>query len=69
MYFTPKELADRFKISVRQVTHLARVGTLPAMKIGKLWRFRITEIEAWERNQGIDVDQVDDLVKQIVNEI
>ena len=54
-YLTPKDLADRYRISERQVTHLARIGYLPGIKIGKLWRFREEDIEAWEgRHRGID---------------
>lgn len=69
MYLTPKELADRFKISQRQATHLARIGTLPAIKIGRLWRFPVKEIEIWERNQGIDPNELENLVKEIVGQI
>jgi excisionase family DNA binding protein len=54
-YFTPKDLAERYRISERQVTHLARIGYLPGIKIGKLWRFREEDIEAWEgRHRGTD---------------
>lgn len=36
------------------VTEFAREGKLPAFKVGREWRFRITDIEAWveERRQA-----------------
>ncbi len=68
-YLTPKELAERFRISERQVTHLARSRILPAIKIGKLWRFRISDIEEWERDQGIDKDEVNVLVREITENV
>ncbi len=68
-YLTPKELAARFRISERQVTHLARSGILPGIKVGKLWRFRISDIEDWERYQGIDKDEVNLLAREITENV
>jgi excisionase family DNA binding protein len=68
IYLTPRELSERFKISERQVTKLARSGILPGIKIGKLWRFKISEIEEWERHQGYDRDEINFLVNEIVEE-
>ena len=47
-YLTPKDLAQRYQISERQVTHLARIGYLPGFKIGKLWRFKEEDLQEWE---------------------
>ncbi len=51
IYFTPKDLAERYRISERQVTQMARMGYLPGIKIGKLWRFREEDVLSWEENQ------------------
>jgi len=66
-YLTPKDLAQRYRISERQVTHLARIGNLPGFKIGKLWRFRSEDIETWEESQ-IGTDEIGKLADQIVGE-
>jgi excisionase family DNA binding protein len=68
MYFTPKELSQRFKVSERQITHLARIGILPGIKIGKLWRFPVKGIEEWERTQGFAQGEIDALVNEIIKE-
>ena len=64
-YLTPKDLAQRYRISERQVTHLARIGNLPGFKIGKLWRFRSEDIETWEESQ-IGTDEIGKLADQII---
>lgn len=66
-YLTPKDIAERYRISERQVTHLARIGYLPGIKIGKLWRFKEDDIEAWEgRQKGID--EITKLADEIIRE-
>jgi excisionase family DNA binding protein len=48
-FLTPKTLAVRWVISERQVRDMAACGEVPALKVGKLWRFRPTDIERWEK--------------------
>ena len=46
--YTPKELADALKVSVRTLRRLDAAGRLPLpTKIGRSLRWRCTEIEAW----------------------
>jgi excisionase family DNA binding protein len=66
-YLSPKDLAHRYQISERQVTHLARIGYLPGIKIGKLWRFKEEDLQEWEKRQK--VEWVRDEIGQRVNEI
>lgn len=66
-YLTPKDLAKRYQISVRQVTYLARVGYLPGIRIGKLWRFKSDDIEAWEERQRA-TDEIANLADEIIRE-
>jgi excisionase family DNA binding protein len=67
-YLTPKDLGQRYQISERQVTHLARIGYLPGFKIGKLWRFRQDDIEEWERSQT-GIDEINKQADEIVGAI
>jgi excisionase family DNA binding protein len=69
MFFTPKDLAERFKISERQVTKLARSRILPGIKIGHLWRFKISSIEEWERRRDCDQDEINTMVDEILKGI
>jgi excisionase family DNA binding protein len=68
IYFIPRELSERFKISERSITKLARSGILPGIKIGKLWHFKLSAIEEWEKSQGMDNDEINSLVKEILEE-
>ncbi len=66
MYLTPREVAQRFKVTERTITKLAHMGILPAIKIGRLWRFPVKGVEEWERRQGYDREEIDTLVNEIV---
>ncbi|REE76805.1 excisionase family DNA binding protein [Rhodococcus wratislaviensis] len=49
-FWTTKDLANRWVISERQVRDMAAAREIPALRVGKLWRFPVTRIEAWERS-------------------
>lgn len=44
---TPDEVAVLLGIERVTVIRLARAGKIPSIKIGKVWRFRPTTIDAW----------------------
>ncbi|QYB05414.1 helix-turn-helix domain-containing protein [Rhodococcus sp. USK10] len=46
---TAKNLADRWVVSEQQVRAMAAAQEIPAMKVGKMWRFPVERIAAWER--------------------
>lgn len=46
-FLTPEDISELFKIPIRTVHHLARTGKIPAMKVGRLWRFRHKDISDW----------------------
>ncbi|WP_374212571.1 helix-turn-helix domain-containing protein [Rhodococcus tibetensis] len=48
-FWTTKDLANRWVISERQVRDMAAAGEIPAMRVGKLWRFSVVRITAWEK--------------------
>ena len=68
VYLTPRDLSQKFKVSERQITHLARIGYLPGLKFGKLWRFRPEDIEIWERRQQ-GFDEIAKIADEIVAEM
>jgi len=52
---TPREVAQYFKIDEETVRLMARDGKLPAIKIGRLWRFRKSSIQQYlENRQNIE---------------
>ena len=48
-YFTPRELAARFKLSVRTVQYLIDRGALNAIRIGHSLRVPADELARYER--------------------
>ena len=71
IYLTSHDLAQRFQVTERQVTHLARIGYLPGIKIGKLWRFKEEDLQEWEKGQGGHRirDEINQRVDQIIREV
>lgn len=46
------EEAVRFlKINSKTLQRMARNGDLPGYRIGKLWKFRISDLDAWLRSK------------------
>ena len=41
------EVAMQCKVSEKSLHRWARTGKIPAVKFGKLWRFRKSAIDAW----------------------
>jgi excisionase family DNA binding protein len=42
-----EEIAPMLGCSTKTVLRLAKAGEIPAVQIGKLWRFRKSAIDAW----------------------
>jgi len=38
IYYTPKELADRFKVTTQAIQKWIREGKLDGIKLGNVWR-------------------------------
>jgi excisionase family DNA binding protein len=50
-FLTTEEVLDYLQINLRTVYRLARAGKIPAIRVGRLWRFRKKDIEVWVANQ------------------
>src|SRR5438477_6365785 len=44
---TAARAAELLKLHPKTVKRLAHAGELPAMKIGRVWRFRESSLDAW----------------------
>ena len=47
----PKEVAQMLRVSVRSVTRLAERGEIVGFKVGDLWRFHKSDVDAYIENQ------------------
>jgi excisionase family DNA binding protein len=43
-----REVAKLFGVNHSTLLRMARSGHLPGVKIGKLWRFRVSELNSWK---------------------
>jgi excisionase family DNA binding protein len=51
---TADQLAKRLQIPKQHVYRLTRAGQIPAVRLGKYYRYRIDAIEAWELEGGTE---------------
>jgi len=66
---TAEQVAQLFSLKVRQVKELARQGRIPAVKVGKVWRFREDSLKEWiEESQTncISKARIDSVVDEII---
>ncbi len=42
-----KQVAEYLQVNVATIYNWAQKGKLPGIKIGRIWRFRREDIEAW----------------------
>ena len=58
---TTEETAHYLRLSIETVKRKARAGGLPAAKVGRVWRFRKAELDAWlGKGGGATPDALDD---------
>lgn len=50
-FLTAKEVVKCLHVNLRTVYRLIQTGEIPAVRVGRLWRFRKTEIDAWVAKQ------------------
>jgi len=50
--WSDEQAADFLGVHPKTVQRMARRGELPAFRVGRFWRFRGTELDAWLRSQA-----------------
>jgi excisionase family DNA binding protein len=51
-FLTTEEVLDCLKVNPRTIYRLIKTGELPAVRIGRQWRFRRADLDEWiERQQ------------------
>ncbi len=48
---TTEATAELLQIHPKALQRMARRGEIPALKVGKFWRFRSTELDEWVRSR------------------
>jgi len=46
-FLTTEEVIDVLRVNSRTVYRLIQTGDLPAVRVGRQWRFRRTDLESW----------------------
>lgn len=50
-FLTAEEVLEYLQVNLRTVYRLIKTGKIPAVRIGRQWRFRKSDIDAWLANQ------------------
>jgi excisionase family DNA binding protein len=50
-FLTTEEVLDYLQVNLRTVYRLIRAGKIPAVRVGRQWRFRKRDIDAWLESQ------------------
>ena len=48
---TVKQVAEYLKVNERTIYRMAAARNLPGFKVGASWRFKLTELERWIKEQ------------------
>ena len=54
---TADQLAERWQVPKSHVYRLAREGKIPVVVLGRYYRFRLDQIEAWELTGSLDATE------------
>lgn len=46
-WYSVEEIADHLKVSKETVYRWLEKGKIPAHRVGKQWRFKTSEVDAW----------------------
>ncbi len=66
-YLTADDLAKMFNLTPHGIRKLAREGKIPGKQIGKAWRFKKSEIEAWWAGAELEPAKPALTVKEILD--
>src|SRR5262245_3346071 len=50
-FLTTEEVLESLQVNLRPVYRLIKAGKIPAVRVGRQWRFRKRDIDAWLENQ------------------
>jgi excisionase family DNA binding protein len=53
-FLTTEEVIDILRVNARTLYRLINAGDLPAVRVGRQWRFRRTDLEGWLSRGRVD---------------
>lgn len=56
-FLTTEEVLDYLHVNLRTVYRLIKAGKIPAVRVGRQWRFRKSDIDAWLESQQASASQ------------
>ena len=59
---TVQELAQYLRLAEATIYRLAQAGEIPAVKVGRTWRFKKALIDEWFRQQATQLTNPDDII-------
>lgn len=70
-FLTTEEVLDYLQVNLRTVYRLIKAGKIPAVRVGRQWRFRKRDIDAWldssrQSGRGNDKDRPGDRPRILV---
>jgi excisionase family DNA binding protein len=70
-FLTTEEVLDYLQVNLRTVYRLIKAGKIPAVRVGRQWRFRKRDIDAWldssrQTSRGGDKDRPGDRPRILV---
>ena len=51
-FLTTEEVLDYLQVNLRTVYRLIKAGRIPAVRVGRQWRFKRADLDAWLESQG-----------------
>ena len=54
VFLTTEEVLEYLQVNLRTVYRLIKAGKIPAFRVGRQWRFRRDDLDAWLRTQRTD---------------
>jgi excisionase family DNA binding protein len=62
IFLTTEEVLGYLQVNLRTVYRLIKAGKIPAVRVGRQWRFRKRDIDAWLQSQRAHSAATDDAV-------
>ena len=65
VFLTTEEVLEYLQVNLRTVYRLIKAGKIPAVRVGRQWRFRKRDIDAWLDSQRSGVSDASPSVPQV----
>ena len=57
-FLTTEEVLEYLQVNLRTVYRLIKAGKIPAVRVGRQWRFRRSDVDAWLESQRANASEV-----------